>query len=150
MTKKFNRRRFILSATLSSISLYVGGWWFFKARHNDTADLIAALVQKHLHYLQIDEDGLQKFAQEYDQFLRDVSVERLSWLGMFKPLYLYTNWLDSTDVVAILGEHAASVFLMSSDFFWHNSDQNRVVKYRGIYHPSTGACANPFAQLEDG
>jgi hypothetical protein len=149
MTQRISRRRFILSTLLAGISLYLGGWWIFKVRQGDTSDIIATLVRKKLDYLQLDEAGLNKFAEEYGPFIQQVSAQRLSWLGMFSPLYLYTDLLDSTDMMEILGEQAAIIFLISSDFFWYGSDETRVINYLGLYNPYVRPCANPFAKLED-
>lgn len=148
MTKRINRRSFILSALVSGILLYTGGWWIFKARKGDISDIIVAIVRKKLNYLQLDEAGLNKFAEDYGQRIDTRLNQRLSWMAMFSPLYVHTNLLDSTNAVDVFGEEVAKFFLLSSDFFWNGSDVTREVKYLKYYDPYTRPCANPFAKLD--
>jgi len=148
MTTKMNRRRFILSALVSGILLYAGGWWNFKVRKGDISDIVVTLVRKKLDYLQIDEAGLEQFAIDFAGTRAPMFALRLSWMGMFSPLYAHTNVLDSTNAVDVFGEEVAKLFLLSSDFFWNGSDITREVKYIKFYNPYTRPCANPFAILD--
>lgn len=150
MTKKVNRRTFILLTLTSSLSLYMSGWWFFKVRNNDASDIIATIVSKKLDYLQLDPTGLQQFAEDFskNQINKELA-QQLSWKGMFNPLFKLTDLLDSVAAIDVYGEIFAQLFLLSSDFFWQGSDETRIVKYVSLYNPYTRPCSNPFAILTD-
>ena len=104
MTNKMTRRTFILSALVSGILLYAGGWWNFRVRKGDISDIVVTLVRKKLDYLQLDEAGLEKFANDFAQTTNPILTLRLSWMGMFSPLYAHTHLLDSTNAVDVFGE----------------------------------------------
>ena len=152
MKQQFNRRQFIISSLFMGLSLYIGGWWTFKVKSNDITEMIIFTVRAKLDYLQIDPSGLEQFAKDYSQYLNlpPSTVKRLSWMGMFSPLYAVYNDLSEIRSIASFSEQAAKLFLLSSDFFWHKAETDRVIKYIAIYNPYKGACiANPFAILND-
>lgn len=149
MKQHFTRRQFISSSLLLGLSTYLGGWWLFKVRKNDITDIIKTMVRTELDYLQIDPISLANFSEDYSQHLQlpQPVLQRLSWMGMFSPLFPLGN-LHQLENIALFSQQTAGMFLLSSDFFSHNSDTERVIKYVAIYDPYQRPCtANPFAVL---
>jgi len=150
MTPKISRRTFILSTMVSSISLCIGGWWFFKVRHQDTTDIVIAIVQKNLSYLIINNKDLIAFAEDFQKFIHPNVQHRISWLGLLTPLYHQFDVFKYTAYVDIFEELEKIVifkFLMSSDFFLYNADTTRPIKYLRLYDPYDTFCTNPFAEF---
>lgn len=150
MTPKVSRRTVVLSALVSGVSLYVGGWWGLKVRHNDSTDAIAAVVQRRLDYLQLDEQGVAAFAEDVRARLDDGVNRRLSWLGLVHPLYSAVGGTAMTpldDEFRRFEEWLVARFLLSSDFFLHDADETRTIEYVGYYDPYERPCSNPLAHL---
>ena len=40
-------------------------------------------------------------------------------------------------------------YLLSTDFFAHNADETRRIRYVGLYNPPFSPCVNPFARFSD-
>lgn len=150
MTPTLSRRTFILSALAASISLYVGGWWGVKVRNNDSTDTIAAIVYKHLGYLDLDEQGVRDFATDLNERLDGSTNRVLSWLGLFHPLYAHIDVFEmtpATDQFKRFEEGVVERYLLSSDFFLYDADADRTVQYLGYYDPHERPCANPLTEI---
>ena len=145
---RISRRTFLLTALVGGVSICVGSIWFVGSRRGGVAELIASVVRKKLHFLQIDENGLQQFAQDFGELAEATYGDGLNWLTWFRPLYEYTNLLTSVDMVDVPAEQIAGLFMMSSDFFREGSDETRVIEYVRLYDPYSRVCANPFPNLE--
>jgi hypothetical protein len=104
-----------------------------KAEAGGEAELVAAVVREQLGYLNLDPAGVAAFARDFlDQFGEQ---ERAHTLGR----------LASREAQEM--QHAAAQFLMSSDFFRHDADMARVVRYIAYYRPQLG-CLNPLARFD--
>ena len=150
MTRNIGRRTFILSAVASAFSLYVGGWWAFKVRKNDATDIILAILHKRLGYLRLDESGLVRFAHDYQGRIPEKGAYLASWAGLLRPIYALFNPFELTpkaESFRQFEDHILTQFLLSSDFFQHNADETRIVRYLGYYDPYERLCENPFASL---
>ena len=112
---------------------------------------IASAVRRRLGTLNLDEAGLHAFAKDQIATLlakrptwRRVKTRLRSALSK-APVIHYDISTDKRTRRERLEDNLATVFLLSSDFFWNGADESRVVKYRELYDPMR-ACGNPFAR----
>lgn len=80
-------------------------------------------ILAHFHYLDIDETGVEQFADEYEAVFGAKSWSR--------PL-----------------DHLFETFLMSSDFFTTGANERRKVHYLALYAPDVSVCHNPLARFD--
>lgn len=151
MSKNLSRRKFIGVSILSGLSLYVGGWWFFKARKRQAADMIISILHKKLPYLELDETGLNNFALDFQKTLSEKQVLIGKWAGLLIPVY---SVVDIFKIVPFSKKFeqfegfVVTIFLLSSDFFYNGADTSRVIKYRSLYDPFESGCDNPFVTFD--
>ena len=110
--------------------------------------MLVAVLRKHLGYLNINESDFQRFAAEFP--LPSRSVSRMSWAGIAAPVYSWTGLgklVPATSRFRRLEENIVGTFLLSTDFFWRGSDEEREILYVGYYDPYQRPCQNPFARL---
>ena len=146
-----NRRKFVLSALISSLILYLGGWWAFKVRSRDSSDMVTAILRKRLDYLILDEAGLDQFAADIQDVVQQDLNYAFSWLGILAPIYQYTQLFEGAVKAYHLTELENTIviqYLMSTDFFINNADMTQPVKYIGFYDPYRRICFNPFAKFK--
>ncbi len=150
MPKKISRRKFIGAAVLSGLAVYIGGYWFLKVRGKRAADIIAAILNKKLGYLQIEKAGVESFIADFQKTLSPKQILIGKYAGLFKPFYTYLNifeYLSFTKKFKQFEEYVCTIFLLSSDFFYSGADVERVVKYSSLYDPYEAGCDNPFADF---
>lgn len=117
-----------------------------------TESEIASAVRRKLSMLKLDEAGLQAFAKAQ---IATLLAKRPTWARLKSRL---RSVLAQAPVIQYDGistdkrrrrdkieDNLATLFLLSSDFFWNGADESRVVKYRELYDPMR-ACGNPFAR----
>jgi hypothetical protein len=46
-----------------------------------------------------------------------------------------------------LEDNIVTEYLLSTDFFFHDADESREVRYLSFYEPRLAPCRNPFANL---
>jgi hypothetical protein len=144
------RRGFLIGlGGLSVLAGVAGGW---RAGRTTPQEAVITVLRKRLDYLRLDEDGVQRFAD--DLMARDlVSPVRLRALAAFAPLYNrlsmsgHEGWLQA---VRHGEDRVATAFLLSSDFFKNGRNESLVVHYLGFYEPMRNprgaACNSPFAR----
>jgi hypothetical protein len=112
---------------------------------------IASAVRRRLGVLKIDEAGLHAFAKDQ---IGTLLAKRPTWNRLKThmrsaltkaPVIHYGISTDKRTRRQRLEDNLATVFLLSSDFFWNGADESRLVKYRELYDPMR-ACGNPFAR----
>jgi len=137
------RRIFLLSglAALSGAGAYLA-----LAMHPE--DTIAMVLRKRLDYLQLEPEGVARFAR--DLLAKHVlSNARTRVLSAARSVYSRFSLSSGTNSLAYLLRHGedriVASYLISSDFFVQGADETRVVQYLGLLD-SRRACANPFAQ----
>ncbi len=152
MRLKPSRRAFLISSFSAGIALGLSGWWALKVSTTDRAEMVALIVRKKLSYLKLDDEGVNAFARDAVQRLTQSENARLDWLRRVRPIYnsidIY-EYSSSAEKFDRFEERLAKQYLMSSDFFWNESDETRTVAYMSYYDPYAGsACANPFASFD--
>ena len=127
----WNKRRTFLGA-IAALSLGIGlGRWFYRPRQIDDpwTEQTATTVRRLLPYLQIDEDGLARFAQ--DLLARD------------QHALLRRASAGHAQAEAWLGQQ----FLLSSDFFWHGADGGKDRRLPSLLRPLRTPLRQPFRPL---
>jgi len=126
----------------------VGGWWFFKARKREAADIIISILHKKLPYLELDETGLNNFALDFQKTLSEKQVLIGTWAGLLKPIYSIVDifkFVPFSKKFEQFEGYVVTIFLLSSDFFYNGGDASRIINYRSFYDPYESGCDNPFA-----
>lgn len=129
------RRKFITIAGLGSALAAVFSLKFFTTSFEDAA---AAIIRNELGFLTLDEGGVARFVREY-AVNRDTNY-KLAVKG-YSLLKVSANKSGKI-------HQLVSSYLLSTDFFQHNMDESRVLKYVGLYNPYKRACAHPFSHLQ--
>lgn len=126
------RRKFIIITSLAGL---VTGLTSFKFLATSFDKAAADLIRDELHYLKLDEEGLQKFVADFakrkDSRYR-VTIRGYSFFGINSKQSGKINQLIST-------------YLLSSDFFSNGMDESRTIKYVGLYDPYLRPCSHPFS-----
>lgn len=82
---------------------------------------VALAITRHYDYLRLDPDGVERFVRDY------------------------ADW-RSADGSAESIEDVLSRFLLSTDFFLHDADESRPIRYLRLYDPYLSPCNNPFVR----
>lgn len=142
-----SRRHFLAgaaAATGSAFFMYVGGWWLFKVRKQDSTDFVSAILEKKLSWLKLDEEGVRAFSEDFGY------SELAGWAGMFGLVYRYVDIFDLASSSGKLHDFEDIVvlqYLLSTDFFQNDADESGVVKYLGYYDPFRPGFRNPLARF---
>jgi hypothetical protein len=128
------RRKFL---TIAGISGVVAALASFKFITNPFEKVAKGIIKSELNYLDLDEEGLDRFVAEYSK-LKDrnykLTMKGYSLFGI--------NSAKSGKVHQLV-----SAYLLSSDFFQNKMDEKRTIKYVGLYDPYTRPCAHPFSHV---
>jgi hypothetical protein len=114
----------------------------------DFYDVVDRLIRKELAYLRISYDV-------YDKFISEVRREKaINHFGKKKEWFIGVHFTLGEFISKILPyrykyeqyqNDIIATFLLSTDFFLNNMNENRSIKYIGLYHPYKQACSNPFS-----
>ena len=83
---------------------------------------LRAAIRKHFDYLQFDDEVIEAFE-------RDLTRQQGPWNSRTSP-------------------RPFTRFLASTDFFQHNADENRPLRYVTFYDPYVSPCYSPFEPSE--
>lgn len=100
-------------------------------------DVAARLIKKELSFLTLDPDGVASFVSDFSKNKNTpyrLIVKGYSILGVRSSQSGKINQLVST-------------YLLSTDFFANGMDEQRTVRYAGLYDPYTRPCAHPFSHV---
>ncbi len=147
-----NRRRFLTVSAALSVSLLLlftgsGSWNYLDNRANV---FLVSLIEEKLHYLKLDPEGLKHYCAEFLTHKSDSLMIKAGLAGVYLH---WTNDLEivkqrvGTDKIDALVDELALNFLLSSDFFINECDEQRMVHFLNLYRPDSAACRHPFARL---
>lgn len=129
------RRKFLTIAGIGgAIAAFATGKFFTTTFESS----IAGLVRDELGFLNLDEEGLDRFARDYAK-----TASR-----KFKIIVKGYNLLGIGASQSGKVHHIVSSFLLSSDFFTNKMDEKRVVKYIALFDPYLRPCTHPFARSQ--
>lgn len=129
------RRKFITIAGIGSALAAVFSLKFFTTSFEDAA---SAIIRDELVFLKLDEGGVARFVRDYG-VNRDTNY-KLAVKG-YSLLKISANKSGKI-------HQLVSSYLLSTDFFQHNMDESRILRYVGLYNPYKRACAHPFSHLQ--
>lgn len=140
-----SRRKFLTYslASLGSISLIGLGAWHCANEH----EVVVSILKRRLSPLNIEETDYITFAKEYVEIKLQYK-KQLKILSTFSTLYEYVtpyNLLTMGHPLQRLEDNIITKFLLSTDFFNHNADKGRKIKYLGFYDPYKQPCRQFFA-----
>ena len=136
------RRTFLIAAAAG-----LGGLITWRLSSSKEEAAIIKVIHKQLHYLKLDEAGVQRFALDISA-RKVISNLRLRIIDAAGGLYTHLSPKADSKVAKAIrhGEdRIVTQYLISSDFFIHGADKSRVVNYLGYYDPLV-PCNNPFAR----
>lgn len=102
-----------------------------------TEEALAGLIKSEFNYLQLDQEGLEQFVEDY------LSLQHHSSVNKMKLRSYYLLKLNSTDSQLIT--KLTRNYIQSTDFFRNRMNESLPVKYIGFYNPYKTPCANPFS-----
>lgn len=94
------------------------------------------LIKKQLNYLKLEENSVEKYVEDYFKDTND-ALTRMKWKSMY---YFNVTWEESNTLKDLI-----KYYLLSTDFFINKIDENKTVKYIGLYNPYKSPVPNPFA-----
>lgn len=108
------------------------------------SSIVKSIIKRELHYLRIDPKGLERFSDDYVNFLNKFPLLsnqkfRMNIAGNYM---IYNHAQNSTTIKGIVNR-----FLFSSDFFINQMDESKTVNYLGMQGLSKAVCFNPFSHL---
>jgi hypothetical protein len=136
------RRNFLFAAAAG-----VGALLAWRAGGASDRAAIAKVIHKRLHYLRLEESGVQRFAADMSsrQVVSSLRLRVIDAAGEFYTRLSPSPGSRLDNAIRHGEERIVTQYLISSDFFTHGADKNRVVNYLGYYDPLV-ACNNPFAR----
>jgi hypothetical protein len=143
-----NRRRLIVGGLGLAGVAALGVWGF--GRLGFEAE-IASILRRRLGFLDLDRDGVQRFAKDqatatFGKKIPTWNRLRYHFLSAVAPSFKrYYRSTDKRSRLARLEDSLVSTYLLSSDFFLNGADESRKINYVAYYDPMR-PCQNPFAR----
>ena len=137
-----SRRRFLAltGVGLTGVAGVVGVRFLFA----QPVAVVASVVRRKLHYLKLDEAGVDAFAKALVEraIAAPTKLRTLSAIGLtevpVEKLGIHLSAMRRGE------ERIVTYYLLSSDFFLNGADEQKTVRYLGFYDPYQRACMNPF------
>jgi len=129
-----NRRKFLLLTGVATGAVVIPSSIYFVT--GDLKKYAVLLIERQLDYLKLEPGSVSKYVNDYFQNSND-AVARLKFKSMY---YLHISWEKSNVLKELI-----KYYLLSTDFFINKMDENREVKYIGLYSPYKSPVPNPFA-----
>jgi hypothetical protein len=146
---KLSRRKFLAGALGGLAVLVATPYAFYHWRFGRPTSIIVAILKRRVGYLNTEAGSFERFAPEYVEYKREhkAALARLSAISLpFTYVTLY-RWLPMGHPLRRLEDNVVTQYLLSTDFFLHEADESREVKYLSFYEPHLTPCRNPFAHL---
>jgi hypothetical protein len=128
------RRNFLKFLGLGATVAAVPGISF---AYYDFNKSLIGILKNDLHYLTLDEEGVEKFVVDFEKECSDADKLKI------RMLYMTAYTSENFYIVEKISRH----FLLGSDFFRNKMDESKVVHYTAPYSPYTTPCGNPFNSL---
>lgn len=128
------RRKFITITSLATLAAAFTSLKFIATPFEDAA---FNLIKGELDFLRLEDEGVRKFVKDFSRSkdkLYRITMKGYSFLGIRSSQSGKVNQL-------------VSGYLLSSDFFANQMDENRAIKYVGLYNPYLQPCAHPFTHI---
>lgn len=145
MSPRLLSRRAWLAWILTAGAL--GTFGLVRWRRRDAADLVVAILERRVGFLQVDRESFAVFARDWlavpSRARRPAQFAVVS--GVFRHVNVY-DWVPPGHAFRRFEDAIVSNYLLSTDFFDHGADEARTVTYLGAYDPVSAICRNPFGR----
>lgn len=128
------RRTFIAVAGVSGLLAGAFSFRFFSETFEDAG---VDIIKRELPFLRLDPAGVRAFMRDY-ALGQDAAYKRA--IRLYKAIGVGSERSGKV-------HQLVSQYLLSTDFFRNNADENRVIKFVGLYNPYLTPCAHPFSHL---
>lgn len=125
------RRKFFTLAAVGTGIITLGSTAFLVTPFEDAVE---TLIARELNFLKLDPAGVRRFVQDYGK-----SKDR-----RYKLIVKGYSLAGITSSQSGKIHQLVSTYLLSTDFFSNNMNQERVINYVGIYDPYVRPCTHPF------
>jgi hypothetical protein len=129
------RRKFL---TITGIGSAVAAFTSFKFVSTSFENATARLIKNQLDFLKLDEEGLERFVNDFAKENKSSSyrmaLRGYAFIGVRASQSGKVNQLVTT-------------YLLSTDFFQNKMDENKIIKYMGLYDAHKRPCAHPFSHF---
>lgn len=144
-TNKISRRKFLWIVLLSIIAVIAGSVAIFNFKK-----IVRMMLQKDLAHIKIDPDYFEQYVEEADR--KDHWAAKFDWKKkqLIRFGYLAEKIFPSFPYKYKYLQYRSDIvgdFLLSTDFFANKMDNNRTIKYIGLYNPYLRPCSNPFSNV---
>ena len=152
-SRTVSRRGFLKAAALVIVAAgvsVVGLLLMPLSRGTRGSQTIVDILHARFPYLRLDSDGSERFAKDFVARLTGSEQRDLASLARLLAVSGWTGFRlpGIARRIEEFGDKASSSFLLGSDFFRHDADESRVVRYLGYYDPYTTRCRNPMARFD--
>lgn len=130
------RRRFLTFAGIGSAILLIPS---IALLSTSVSKATVEIIIKELDYLKLDKTGVEKYVEDYYKLVH------LNYFSQMKWKFFYFLKIDAENSNSI--KDVVSYYLLSTDFFYNNMDESRVVNYLGFYNPYKTPCGRPFSYV---
>jgi hypothetical protein len=144
-----SRRAFVASLVGGMAVLVAAPYAFYQWRYGEPTKIIVAILRRRVGYLKHETGSFERFAREYIDFKAEHAAQ-LARLSVIALPYTYATlyrWLPMGHPLRRLEDNVVTQYLLSTDFFFHDADESREVRYLSFYEPHLAPCRNPFANL---
>jgi hypothetical protein len=141
------RRLFLkLSAATCALGAGYGLLKWFTA---EPEDIVIAILKRRVGFLDIEIETFTVFARDYvkSKSQQERKLTMLSMLSIPAEHISPYSLLPQGNPVRRLENNVVSQFLLSTDFFQHEANENRKIHYQGFYNPLVTICANPLMRM---
>jgi hypothetical protein len=157
MKKIMSRKRFVLSGiglAFVGVFLWLGWWWKSKYSKSDCRETVMALIKRRIDYVKHSEEGLKRFADEYQEMMDGYVRDRLVKVSIFLPVFgMFDGWVMNSgyrDSYLGLQESLVTRYLLSVNFFDRATGEpsfDQVLNYQAGGIRVGLICGNPWANL---
>ena len=147
MSRRFTRRRWMLSGLAAGVALALGGRHWRRLRQPAAGDL-AGFIRDRLSHLNLDPSAPDAFSEEYTRRFGPAVMavhSRLTFGGLVSGATLRRISDDRARRAVDLERRLVSDFLRSSTYF--REPTGSLVRFVAYPDPYEGPCTNPFADL---
>jgi len=144
-----SRRAFLTSLVGGIAVLVAAPYAFYQWRYGKPTKIIIAILRRRVGYLKCESGSFERFASEYIDYKTEHAAQ-LARLSVVALPYAYATlyrWLPMGHPLRRLEDNVVTKYLLSTDFFFHDADESREVRYLSFYEPHLAPCRNPFAHL---
>ncbi len=144
MSNKFSRRKFIITAIVIIAGIFVV---FFAALPFEY--VVLRILKKDLKRLNISDQMFELFVTEAKKngYFSSFNFQKKWLIRIYDSLAVNGSSLPYSGRYREYRSQLVGDFLLSTDFFLNDMDEDREIEYIGFYDPYLRPCSNPFSNL---